>query len=134
MPVAGPLAYLDTSAYVKLPLAEPERDALRAELGRWEGYVSSAFLSVEAVRACARYGPQYANQAQAGLAGLALVPVDDKVMAVAARLEPNSLRSLDALHLATALSLGADVGVLIAYDQRLLEAANEYDIETVQPR
>lgn len=119
---------------MKLPLAEREREALRTELGRWEGFVSSAILSVEAVRACARYGPEYATQAVAGLAGLALLPVDDAVMSVAARLEPGSLRSLDALHLATALSLGTDVGVLIAYDQRLLAAADEHDIPTVQPR
>ncbi|MEJ7714703.1 MAG: type II toxin-antitoxin system VapC family toxin [Thermoleophilaceae bacterium] len=124
---------MDSSAYVKLPLAERERDALRAELGRWEGYVSSALLSIEAVRACARYGPEYANQALAGLAGLALVPVDDKVMSAAARVEPSSLRTLDALHLATALSLGADVGVLIAYDQRLLAAADQHNIPTARP-
>ncbi len=84
------------------------------------------------MRACARYGPDYASQALAGLAGLALVPVDDKVMSAAARLEPSSLRTLDALHLATALSLGADVGVLIAYDQRLLAAADQHDIPTAR--
>lgn len=94
----------------------------------------SGRATVEAVRACARYGPEYANQALAGLAGLALVPVDDHVVRAAARLEPGSLRTLDALHLATALSLGADVGVLIAYDQRLLSAADEHDIPTLQPR
>ena len=85
------------------------------------------------MRACARYGPEYANQALAGLAGLALVPVDDKVMRAAARVEPSSLRTLDALHLATALSLGADIGVLIAYDQRLLAAADQHNIPTARP-
>lgn len=85
------------------------------------------------MRACARYGPEYANQALAGLAGLALVPVDDKVMSAAARVEPSSLRTLDALHLATALSLGADIGVLIAYDQRLLAAADQHNIPTARP-
>ncbi len=124
---------MDSSAYVKLPLAEPECDALRTELGRWEGYVSSVLLSVEAVRACARYGPDYANQARAGLAGLALLPIDETVRDSAARLEPQSLRSLDALHLATALSLGDDLGVMIAYDKRLLDIATQHGIPTANP-
>lgn len=86
------------------------------------------------MRACARYGSEYATQAHAGFAGLALLPVDEKVMSAAARLEPSSLRTLDAVHVATALSLGADLGVLIAYDQRLLAAAEDHRIPTVEPR
>lgn len=116
-----------------MPLAESERDALRTELERWEGYVSSALLSVEAIRTCARYGPDYANQARAGLAGLALLPIDETVLDSAARLDPRSLRSLDALHLATALSLGEDLGVMIAYDERLRDAAVRHDIPTANP-
>lgn len=129
--VAGRLAYLDTSAYVKLALAEPERDALWAELGRRDAYVASALLSVEGMRACGRYGPEYAAQARIGLAGLALLPVDEAVMSAAANLEPGSPRTLDAAHLATALSIGPDLAVLIAYDQRLVAAASEHEIPTV---
>jgi uncharacterized protein len=119
---------------VKLPLAEPEADALRLELGRWDGYVSSALLVVESVRACARYGAEYADQAEAGLSGIALLPLDASIVEAAARLEPRDLRSLDALHLSTALSIGKDLGIVIGYDDRLLRAAAQYDLPTASPR
>jgi predicted nucleic acid-binding protein len=128
------VAYLDSSAYVKLALGEDHWEALRTELARWGGTVSSALLSVEAVRACARYGPEYAAQAEAGLRRVALLPIDSAVLASAARLAPLALRSLDAIHLATALSLGVDLGVLIAYDARLLDAARQQGVVVVEPR
>lgn len=119
---------------MKLGLREAEEDALRDELVRWDGLVSSVLLSVEAVRACARYGSAYADRARAGLDGLGLVPIDATILGDAARLQPAVLRSLDAIHLATALSLDADLGVLIAYDTRLLEAAERLDIAVLAPR
>lgn len=103
------------------------------ELARWSGFVSSALLSVEALRACARYGPKYVEQAQLGLGGVALVPIDKPVLATAASLTPARLRTLDALHLATALSLGADLGVLVTYDERLLGAAHALDLPVIAP-
>jgi predicted nucleic acid-binding protein len=102
-------------------------------LGRWESVVSSSLLCIEGVRACARYGERYAAQALAGLSRLALLPIDDLVVKQAAKLPPPSLRSLDAIHLATALSLGDDLGVLIAYDERLIEAARENGITVISP-
>jgi uncharacterized protein len=106
---------------------------LRTELNRWEGHVSSALLAMEAVRACARYGEIYGEQARRGLARLALIPLDDRVLTAAASLEPPGLRALDAVHLATALSLGADLGVLIAYDARLLDAATRQGLPVASP-
>ncbi|MEY2442573.1 MAG: uncharacterized protein QOJ46_1999 [bacterium] len=119
---------------MKLALGEEHWEAVRAELARWGGIVSSVLLTVEAVRACARYGPEYATQAEAGLGEVALLPIDSVVLARAARLAPSALRSLDAIHLATALSLGADLGVLIAYDARLLDAATQQGVTVAQPR
>lgn len=119
---------------MKLALGEAHWEALRAELSRWDGSVSSVLLSVEAVRACGRYGPTYAAQAEAGLTELLLIPIDSGVLAAAARLPPPALRSLDAIHLATALSLGTDLGVLIAYDARLLDAARALAIPVAEPR
>jgi predicted nucleic acid-binding protein len=118
---------------VKLPLREPEHDALLAELARWEGYVSSALLATEAIRACARYGPDYALQAREWLQGLALLPLDDVVLDRSTSLEPAGLRSLDALHLATALGVREDIGAFVAYDQRLASAAREMGLNVVQP-
>jgi len=127
------LAYLDTSAYVKLPLREPEEDALRAEMAEWDGYVSSALLGVEAIRACSRHKVGYAQDAREWLAGVALLPLDDTLLDEAASLQPTGLRSLDALHLATALSVRDEIGAFLTYDERLAEAATLHDLPLVQP-
>jgi predicted nucleic acid-binding protein len=87
----------------------------------------------EAVRACARYGERYAEQASHDLQRLVLLPIDEAVIHQAATLSPPSLRTLDAIHLATALSLGADLGILIAYDERLLHAAAERGLPVASP-
>lgn len=125
---------MDSSAYVKLVLREPEADALTAFLASAPPLVSSALLAVEAVRACARYGVERAAAAEAGLATVALVPVDQPVLSAAAALRPTGLRTLDALHLATALSLGDDLDHLVAYDARLLEAAEAHGLRALAPR
>ncbi len=108
---------------MKLPLREAEHDALLLELSAWDGYVSSALLGVESIRACGRYGEQYAVDARAFLVGVSLLPLDDGVLAEAAAIDPAELRSLDALHLATALSIQDEIGAFLAYDERLIAAA-----------
>lgn len=118
---------------MKLVSGEPERDELRAELARWAVPASSALTTVEVTRACTRYGPVYEAAAGSLLRTVALVPIDDAVLRAAAALEPATLRTLDAIHLATALSLGADLGVLVAYDRRLLDAAGAQGLATVSP-
>lgn len=119
---------------MKLPLREPEEVALRRELAEHGGYVSSALLGVEAVRACARYGDQYAEQARAWLLDVALLPVDELLLDQATAIEPVGLRSLDAIHLATALSIRDDVGAFFSYDERLREAAAEHRLPVCPPR
>jgi uncharacterized protein len=108
---------------VKLPLREPEEVALRGELAEHGGYVSSALLGVEAIRACARYGDRYAEQARAWLLDVALLPLSDSILDQATTIDPAGLRSLDAIHLATALSVRDDIGAFFTYDKRLAEAA-----------
>ncbi len=95
--------------------------------------MSSALLAVEAVRACARYGPEYAVRARAWLEGLALLPLDDAILDTATSLDPAGLRSLDALHLATALSVREEIGVLVTYDQHLADAAAGCGLSVAQP-
>jgi uncharacterized protein len=68
-------------------------------------------------------GEQVADSAQASLTDVALVPMDDAVLAIARRLDPSELRSLDAIHLATALSIRDELGALFSYDDRLTAAA-----------
>ena len=125
---------MDSSAIVKLILHEPERDALRHELERWDGFVSSALLEVESLRAAARVGRQYVEVAHTAIRAVSLIPVDDAVLEAAALLRPATLRTLDAVHIATALSLGGDLGVVFAYDQRLLDAASAHGLSVGHPR
>lgn len=127
------VAYLDTSAYVKLIIDEPESGALQHELGRWSTWASSALLGVEAVRACRRFGDDIADSAERRLRYLSLIPMDDAVLAIARRVDPSDLRSLDAIHLATALSIGPDLGALFSYDTRLTEAADAAGLRVLTP-
>lgn len=115
-------------------LGEPEAEALREALAAWPVLVSSRLLIVESVRACARYGDDFAVRAQNGLSALALLPMNDALLHAAAVLLPPGLRSLDAIHLATALSLGDRMGAMVCYDERLGSAAHGAGLEVVQPR
>jgi predicted nucleic acid-binding protein len=85
------------------------------------------------VRACARYGPAFAQAARAALDAVALVPLDEAVLERAAWLEPRELRTLDTLHLATALSLVNEIGVVLAYDERLAGAARDAGLAVRSP-
>ena len=125
--------YLDTSAFIKLVRSEPESAALRRELAGRE-LLSSALLVVEGRRAARRYGELAARRARAGLTAVTLLPLDHGILDAAAELDPAELRSLDALHLATALSLGEDLDRLYCYDTRLAGAAQALGIEVSQPR
>jgi hypothetical protein len=88
---------VDSSAFVKIPLREPEHVSLRRELRSWDGLVSSRLLGVEARRACGRYGPRFVARVDEALAGTSLVELDDAVLEAAARLHPLELRSRDAI-------------------------------------
>jgi hypothetical protein len=124
--------YLDTSAFVKLVRSEPESGALRRELVDTE-LISSTLLIVEGRRAAKRYGKLALRRARAALTAITLVPLDEAVLDIAAELDPPELRSLDALHLATVLSLGEDLGRLYCYDARLSAAALEFGVDVAQP-
>jgi uncharacterized protein len=118
---------------VKLIVDEPESMALYRELARWSAWTSSALLGVEAVRACRRLGKGVAESAEARLRDIALIPMDDELLTVARRLEPGELRSLDAIHLATALSIGTDLGALFSYDDRLSAVATAAGLRVSAP-
>ena len=78
-------------------------------------------------------GPREARRAAGLLTRIALVDVDRRILRHAAALSPASLRSLDAIHLATALSLGQDLAGIVSYDQRLSDAAIGADVEVWAP-
>jgi hypothetical protein len=127
--------YLDSSALVKLVVIEPESSALREFLKRHAARLSSGLVELEVPRALRRAGFGAAELRRAGelLAHIALVDVDRALLRAAAAITPASLRSLDAIHLATALSLGEDLAGFITYDQRLAEAASTVDLEVWAP-
>jgi len=124
---------VDTSAFVKLVLREPEERALRAEMAEWEGYVSSALLGLEAIRACSCHRDEYARDVREWLLDVSRLPLDDALLDNAATLAPANLRSLDAIHLATALSIREEVGAFFTYDVRLAETARSHDLNVVCP-
>jgi uncharacterized protein len=131
--VAGQLLYLDSSAIVKLVVLEPETKALRELLRSWPDRVSSVVARIEVERVARRIGDGAVRRARTALSRIALVDLDEDVVHRAATLEPMQLRTLDAIHLATAISLGADLGALCAYDVRLGSAAVSKSIDVQAP-
>jgi predicted nucleic acid-binding protein len=125
--------YLDTSGFLKLVRSEPESSALRAEIASGDALVSSALLLVEGRRAAARYGPLALARARTALTTVTLLPLDDATLEDAADLQPAELRSLDALHLASAIGLGAELGRFYCYDHRLAAAAATLGVDVRQP-
>ena len=128
------MVYLDSSALVKLVVTEPESTALLQYLRDHPERVSSALARVEVCRALRRTGaPEAALQrADQVLARIALVAMDEPLLRAAATLPPRGLRSLDALHLATALSLD-DLVAVVTYDQRLDAAAARAGLAVASP-
>lgn len=128
------LVYLDTSAFVKLAIPEPETAALIAALPTKARLVASEILEVEALRAARRAtGEDGATSARAQLAGVRLLPLTDQIRRRACELEPATLRSLDAIHIATALDLGELLTCVYAYDARMVSAATEAGLLVFAP-
>ena len=127
------MLYLDSSAIVKLIAPEPETAALVEQLRGDPEVVSSSLARVEVVRAVRRTGGRLEHEAHAVLDRIALVPIDDGILNRAASLEPRDLRSLDAIHLATALLLRDDLDGLVTYDLRLAQAAKDVGLEVPAP-
>jgi uncharacterized protein len=130
---AEPAAYLDSSAFVKLVSDEAESQALDVYLRTWPRSVSSTLLRVEGLRAARRGGTQALVSAREWLSTMSLLPMDDTVLEEAAIIGPLLLRSLDAIHLATAQQLGSDLGVIVTYDRRLAQAASELGLPVAAP-
>ncbi len=128
------LVYLDASAFVKLVISEPETAALVAALATGVRLVASEILEVEALRAVRRVsGEDGATVARAQLAGVRLLPLTAQIRRRACELEPATLRSLDAIHLATALDLGKRLACVYAYDARMATAAGEAGLRVCAP-
>lgn len=134
MQTSASSVYLDSSALVKLVTNEPETNALRRFLVGDQLWISSALTRVEVLRAARHHGRDTEERAERLLDGLDLIGLDDEVLRRAAAIDPLDVRSLDAVHLASA-SLLADPNLqLVTYDRRMTEAARELGIAVVAPK
>lgn len=115
--------YLDASAIVKLVVREQETEALRVFIDGAD-LVSSEITEIEVPRAAYLRSARPATLARARevLAELDLVAIDEEVRSAAARARPAELRTLDAIHLASCLSIRAHLETVICYDRRLSAA------------
>jgi uncharacterized protein len=116
------MIYLDSAAIVKLVHAEAESAALRAWLDEQAdtGWISSVVAEIESFRALAWYAPQAAARLPAVLDQIGLDPA---VRVLAQAVQPVTVRSLDAIHLGTALHTRDTLTSFVTYDRRLLDAA-----------
>jgi predicted nucleic acid-binding protein len=124
-------AYFDASAIVKLIHHERESLALFELLDSEIEACTSAVSEIEVVRTLSRLGAPR-GQADDALRGFYVVGIDAAIRARAARLTPPTVRSLDAIHLATALEVGADLS-LVTYDEHMADAARAQGLKVVQP-
>jgi predicted nucleic acid-binding protein len=125
--------YLDSSALVKLAVREPESTALRRYIRRRRPLVASALAGTEITRALLPLGPDAVRRGHEVLARVDLVRVNDRVLNAAGSILPAELRSLDAIHLATAQQLGADLARIVTYDDRMTAAAEALGLNVVAP-
>lgn len=113
---------------------ESESSGLRAFLSAWPEQASSVVLDVEAHRFATRTrDPSATARTTLLVRSLTLLPVSADVLHLARTLHPPTLRTIDAIHLATALRLGSDLGVLVAYDRQLLDAARGAGLTIASP-
>lgn len=127
--------YLDSSAFVKIVVEEAESAALRTYLAAHPvRRVSSALLRAEALRAVRHLGPEALSTVREGLRRVDLIGIDDRILDAAGILEPRVLRTLDAVHLATALAVGDDLDTIVTYDERMIAAARLMGLTTATPR
>lgn len=130
-----PLTRTIASAIVKLVVAEEESPVLFEFLGRFPDRISSALARVEVHRALrrARATATELRRAERVLGRIALLRIDDPILAVAARLSPADLWSLGAIHVATALSAADAIAGMVTYDERLARAATAARVQVYAP-
>ena len=129
------LCYADTSAVVKLLVEETHSKAFAAfyDENADAEWVSSALLRIEVTRAVARALPVLLREARDLLTAFSYVAIDDDIVDGATNEPDRALRSLDAIHLATARIFAPELDCLVSYDERLVRAAADAGLRTVSP-
>ena len=130
------MIYLDSSALVKLALTEAETPGLIGWLTDRAGLplVSSIIHRTEVPRAVWRADPSALPRSYRQVRGVEKIALTTDVLDLAATLPPPRMRSIDAIHLASALSVRRDLTAFVAYDTRLLAAATDAGLPTTSPR
>jgi predicted nucleic acid-binding protein len=130
------LYYADTSAVIKLLAEESNSKAFAAfyDAHTDAEWVSSALLRIEVTRVVTRAIPALLPDARDLLLAFSFVAIDDDIVEGAMNEPDRGLRSLDAIHLATARVLGEDLDAIVSYDDRLLKAAAEAGMPVASPR
>lgn len=134
MSADGRLSYIDSSAIVKLAVAEPESKVLRRYLASRQPLVSSALARTEVARALLVSGAEAVARGEVVLRRIQLLRVNDRVLREAGYMAPAELRSLDAIHLASARQLGSSVRQIVTYDERMADAARAAGWSVASPR
>jgi predicted nucleic acid-binding protein len=134
------ILYVDTSALLKLLVREAESEAVENELLRWNKLATSVVTEVELPRAIARAREERPDAVidgsvvlQGVLASAAIVPLSAGTIAKARYVSPVNVGALDAIHVASALSLGRDLAAVATYDHRMQDALAKLKIEVVAP-
>ncbi len=126
-------AFCDSSALVKLVVDESESAALRGSLQACSRLTTSTLSIVEVSRAARRRGPGLDAGVHGLFQSIETIELDDSILRLAALLDPPELRSLDAIQVATALSISEIDFDFIAYDKRILRAAAQAGLRTLSP-
>ena len=127
--------YLDSSALLKLVLPEDERAALESAIAPWPDRLTSELSVVECWRAVGRQ-PEAAvlsPRMEEVLSSVTLLQFDRALLRLAATVGPPRLRSLDAIQLAAALSIGDYPEAFVTYDDRLADAARALGLNVLTP-
>jgi uncharacterized protein len=129
-----PLHYADTSALVKLVVAEAETASLVAWLRSDDRTVITADLTrTELMRAVLRSAPRRATRVRDVLDGVSVVSLTPAVLEAAGRLTPPTLRSLDAIHLSAALVHADELASVLTYDERMSAGAAQHGLRVETP-
>jgi len=134
------ILYVDTSAMLKLLVREAESAAIEEELLKWGELATSVVAEVELPRAVARAREERPDAVidgsvvlQGVLASAAIIPLDAEIVAVARSVKPVHIGALDAIHIASALSLGAQLAGVATYDKRMQGALDRESIRVIAP-
>jgi predicted nucleic acid-binding protein len=140
--MAGAL-YLDASALTKLVLEEPQTESLAKEVERWDEWLSSDLVRAEVPRAVVRAATASAlgkseiedvrRKANALVRRVSTFDVDQSALNTAATLEPVTIRTLDAIHLATILQLREEIDAVATYDTHMTAALRDARVKVIAP-